>query len=407
MTKKEYVEKAKNAILNRVRFHAPIVFDGDVDLQSLKQQGVDTQKPIFKFDKKLDRHLVKAFLMAKKEEDFNLLLDCEKVDRFQERQLSKTAIFFSRNMSNKFLEGINKLNINYPSSSNYNLVYKDKFVKLDENFLNLKFEPFALSNLHYQDEVLFSYREFVLNGNCILVKLQNNSKETKKKLLEINLPLHKGYYFFKRQKKSIFIENLITKSKFFFNFLCKNAKFSFSNVNGLENSLYCCVNVLLNLTLKPNEEKVLFFNFGTEKFVPKNCAEMEKFFAVSQKLCREVFNVKVKTKNPKFDNYFNKILPHQIWINWVNGESDLLLEQKYQTYKKLFVRGTKKMSFVRFKQIGLRELGLFNGSYYKKIVIVVGTEQCLKVGKTNFYNTNDVTEKTLKKREPISLCFGC
>ena len=128
---------------------------------------------------------------------------------------------------------------------------------------------------------------------------------------------------------------------------------------------------------------------------------------MSQQKCREIFNVKVKTKNPKFDNYFNRILPHKIWINWLNGDFDLSLEQKYIVYKRLFVKGDKTISFVKFKEIGLRELGIYNGTYYKQIVIVRGDKKCLQIGKTHFYSTTSLTESLLKSREPISLCFGC
>lgn len=409
MTKKEYVEKAKSAILNRIRFHAPIVFDGEVDLNVLKDEGIDTKKPIFKFDKVLNKHLLKAFMLAKREEEFNLLLpmDSLSVSGAKSVKKLKNVFLYSKYAPTKFIENMNKLNINYHSHSNYNLVYKDKFIKLNGEIINSKYEQFALSYATYNDKIAVSYKEFVLNGTNFWFRFINKSNVEKVQTLELNLPLPKGYFFFKKMNKYVLVENLLTRQKQYFNFMCKHAKFSFSSVDGLDNSVFCCINVKITLKLIPNKEQCIFFNFGNDKISSKSCGEIEKLFVMSQQKCREIFNVKVKTKNPKFDNYFNRILPHKIWINWLNGDFDLSLEQKYIVYKRLFVKGDKTISFVKFKEIGLRELGIYNGTYYKQIVIVLGDKKCLQIGKTHFYSTTSLTESLLKSREPISLCFGC
>lgn len=72
----------------------------------------------------------------------------------------------------------------------------------------------------------------------------------------------------------------------------------------------------------------------------------------------------------------------------------------------MFVIGDKNFSFVHFKEIGLKEIGIFNGEYYKKILIVDGNEKFLKVGKTFFYNINGVSNLSLCSHEPICLSFG-
>ena len=104
--------------------------------------------------------------------------------------------------------------------------------------------------------------------------------------------------------------------------------------------------------------------------------------------------------------FFNQTLPKRIWINWLNCEANEKLEEKYITLKRLFIKGSEKFSFVPFKEIGLKEIGVFNGEYYKKIMIVNGFERFMKVGKTYFYNINDVTNHSLRSKEPISLSFG-
>lgn len=409
MKGKYYILKAKNAILNRIRFHAPIVYDTDLDRRLLFEYGVDINKPLFKFDKRLNKRLLKAFELAGKEEDFNLVISTSALGKTKDKQLKKmqNVVVYNKDVAPvSFIEMVNKLNINYPSSSNYNLVYKDKFFKLGNQILNPHFEDFSLEQVLVKDEVFVLYNEFVLNGNNFFIKLQNKSNQEKKVDLELNLPLKKGYYFFKRMQKCIQVENLLTTEKMYLNFICRNAQFSFSNVDGLENSVYCCVNVKLSVNLKAGEESFIYFNYGESRFAFKGEAEIKAFKHLARKQCCEIFNLQVKTQNPKFDNFFNKLLPQKIWINWLNGEVDENLEKKYLSLKSLFVKGTDSLSLVDFKDIGLRELGIFNGEYYKKILVIRSDEKFLRVGRTFFYNINGITNHSLTSKEPIVVSFG-
>lgn len=409
MKKREYVDKAKQSILNKVKFHAPIVFDGRVDKNVLIENGINPSLPIFKFDKMLTKPLIEAFVLAQREERFNLVLPCSSVEKIKQNNLKKLKnlmIYSAQNVSVRFLEMINKLNINYQSSSNYNLVFKDKFFKVNGEILNPQYKEFCLWQKACLDGITLDYREFVLNGSNFFCQFQNKTQQKKVVEVELNVPLAKGYYYFKRQQNSIRVENLLTKEVLFLNFVARNASFSFSDVDGLENSVFSCVNARLKLCLSANEKKFVFFNISSAKFSLKNFKEIKEFEQIAlQKSC-EIFDVRVKTKNPKFDQFFNINLPKKIWINWLNGQIDEELEQKYVNLKRLFVVGKDKISFVPFKQIGLRELGIFNGEYYKKIYIVRGDEKFLKVGKTAFYNINGVSEHSLKSREPICLSFG-
>lgn len=409
MRNKEYIEKAKETILNRVRFHAPVVYDDQIDKSVLFANGIDISKPIFKFDKVLTKKLVKAFELAQKEEDFNLVLSYSSLGNLGGNALKqlKTFTYYSKETSPvSLVEMINKLNINYQASSNYNLVFKEKFFKVNKQILNPHFENFCLKQTSVIDDIFVDYNEFVLNGTNFFVNLQNKTKDKKKVAIELNIPLQKGYYYFKKLPNSVLIENLLTKEKIYLNFVCRNAKFSFSNVDGLENSVFCCINVKINFNLEKQEEKFVFFNLGDAKFALKYLNDIKKFQLLARNKSCEIFNVQVKTKNAKFDNFFNKVLPQKIWINWLNGEVDLKWEEKYLTLKKMFIKGVQNYSFVPFKEIGLKELGIFNGEYYKKIIVVSGNEKFLKVGKTFFYNINGVTNHSLKSKEPICLSFG-
>lgn len=409
MRKNEYVEKAKNSILNRVKFHAPVVYDDKIDKTILFNGGVDVTKPIFKFDKPLTSPLVKAFVLAQREEEFNLLISSTSASYVKLKELKKLAnavIFSTQNSPVAFVEMINKLNINYSASTNYNLAYKDKFFKVNGEILNPSYKEFVLRQNLVCDGVWVEYHEFLLNGENIFVKFHNRANVTKRLELELNIPLEKGYYFFKKNNGALFVENLLTKKKSVLNYIGRHCKFSFSAVDGLENSVYALVNVKMSLTLEGCHEKFVFFNFGDEKFSLKSLSQVKKFEELAKKKCCEIFNIKVKTKESAFDRFFNETLPKKIWLGWFNGHNDLTLQDKYLTLKRLFVRGEDKLAFVPFKKIGLQEIDIFNGQIYKKISIISAEGKFLKVGKTYFYNINGITSHTLKSLEPVCISFG-
>ena len=407
MKSREYIKNAKNMIINRAKFHAPIVFDANVDKTILLQNELDFRLPVFKFEKEMTSKLLKAFELAKREIDFNLIVEKSGVGKSVLKRLQKlddVVVYDKKFCSCAFLQCINKLNINYSSSSNYDLSFKDKFVKIDGQELDFKFFEFALKSHIEKEKFVCDCTEFLLNGNNVLCSVL--AKESCEIDFEINFPLKKGYYYFKRNRNNIKIENLITKESRVVNYFCKNAKFCFSNVSGLENSVYACVNLKTKLRLQKGEKRQLFFNFG-EVVLPRLAqAECEKLAEISKQECQKIFDIKVKTKNPKFDLYFNFVLPKQIWIDWCNGKTDLKKHDKYQTLKRLFVKGDLQKSFQNFDKIGLREIAVFNGKSYKNITIIEGNIKFLRVGKTTFFNSNTLSQIALQSKENVCLCFG-
>lgn len=409
MKKSVMIEEIKQKILNRVKFHAPVVFDSFVDKNILLRHGVDINLPIFKYEKPISKQLFKAFVEAKKEEKFNLVVMAQNVGTLSKKMLESCenlVVYEPEKVPKTFLEMINKLNINYNSASNYKVEYKDKFFKVCGQILNPQYKDFSLKQKLEFDQIIVSYDEFVLNGSNFFCMIENCSANKKMVEIELNLPLKKGYYFFKKGRNSLAVHNLLTHEITWLNFCARNAQFCFSEVDGLENSVFSCVNVKAKILLGGSGKKFVFFNFGSECFTLKKLPQIKRFKALAlQKMC-EIFDVRVKTKNESFNQFFNFVLPRRIWLNWLNGQSDALLEQKYLARRRLFVVGKEKISFVPFKQIGLKEIGVFNGQYYKKIFVVKGDEKFLKVGTAAFYNINGVTNHSLKSKEPISLCFG-
>ena len=231
------------------------------------------------------------------------------------------------------------------------------------------------------------------------------SQKDEKVCLTLNFPLQKGYYLFKKHRGYFLIENLQNGEKLFFNYVCPMANISHSMIDGLDNSCYATILLKLNFVLKAGAERVLYFNLSSKKSPLKNKGQFDKLFETAITKNREIFDLRVKTKNQKFDQYFNNTLPKKIWLNWLDFNNDEVLIEKYTTYRALFIKGKEKISFVPFKEIGLKELGIFNGEYYKKILISFGAEKFLQVGKTKFFNINNVTRFSLKKKDNISLSF--
>ena len=399
---------AKQSIVNRVKYHAPIVYDDNIDRRVLFENGIDINLPIFKFEKKLNKRLLSAIAMAQKECKFNAVFSSESLGKMKENKLKKLENYFvySKYSQTKLIENINKLNINYRSFSNYDLKYQDKFLKVNERVLNPNFDNFVLHSEDMCDGVTVKYREFVLNGNNVFVKFFNTSNDLKKISFEFNFPLKKGYYIFNKQQKVVVVENIITKERNCFNFIGNAAKFDFSAVNGLENSKYCCINLKCTLSLKPKQVAFSFFNFGKQMFLPGNVKSAESLCDISQKICFSKFDIRIKSKDYKFDEFFNITLPKRIWLGWVNLERDARSEEKYKTYRKLFVSGRDKICFTNFAQLGVREICVFNGECYKKISIILSDEKFLKIGKTSFCGVNCLSTKSLKTKEPISISLG-
>ena len=81
MNKKEYIEKAKVAILNRVKFHAPVAYDSHIDRCALESAGIDINFPIFKISNVPNEAFLKAIILAQKEKQFNVCLNKKNINK--------------------------------------------------------------------------------------------------------------------------------------------------------------------------------------------------------------------------------------------------------------------------------------------------------------------------------------
>ena len=169
MTKKEYIEKLKNLIVNRVKFHAPKLVDDRVDFDLLAVVGIDNNLPIFKFDKPLDKIFYHAFFEAKKEVPFNLILTEEPlVGEKKVKGLANTFVMFEGEMGSTLLATIEKLNINYRSNTSFKSEIEEDYIKINDRKIELEYIPYYLHKKGSDNNIIFEIKEFLLNGKNFL-----------------------------------------------------------------------------------------------------------------------------------------------------------------------------------------------------------------------------------------------
>ena len=330
MKKKEYIEKMANLIINRVRFHAPIVYDKEVDFEILEVIGIDTSLPIFKYDKSINAVMLDAFKRAQAEVNFNIIATNEPSVSEKKLKALKNFIYIrEEELGYSLLASINALNINYKSNSEFDKEIEENYIKVNDEIVNLNYKNYYLHKKAISDGVVYEIREFLLNGRNFILNFSNGSNEKRIASFEINIVLPRGYYRFKRETNAIKIENLCSHDTAYFNFVSKNAKFSFSTISGVESSTHACLNMKMNISLNAKEQKRFYFNFGENKYCFTSPKDAERFFEISQEKMSEIFDIKVLTRNKQFDEEFNVYMPQKIWLSWLNLTIDEENEKNY------------------------------------------------------------------------------
>lgn len=375
-----------NLILNRLRFHAPILYSTDIDFDSLTKLGIDPSLPVFKFEKEFSRALLKCFQRAKSVCDFNLIITEE--NKIAQKKLG--AIVLKNNPD------INKLNINYKSNSGYHLKAEENYIEINGYRQNMCLHDFYLLSTGINDEIKYYIKEFVMCGESYYVEFINLSNAQKKITFTINIPLNRGYYYFQKKSSCIEITNLSNCDKTFFNFSCKQSKFVFSCIDGVENCTHACINVLCEVNLKPKQKKVFFFNYGDQKFILSNQGEMEMFMAEADRQINERFDLRIKSKDKNEQRLLNQTLPERIYLSWLKGKNDEKSEIEYAKLKQQYlIKNEKTYVFMGLNNIS--SLQIFDGNNWKKINIIGGEGQgYIQLGTTKFFGKNYLTFKELK-----------
>lgn len=355
MKKSDYIFNMTNLIVNRVKFHAPQCAE-NVDLNRLKDSGIDLSLPIFFYEHKLTKLMSKCFFLAQKQVDFNLIFP------FSQPYSRKLKCLVSTDADLK------KFNINYRTKSDFVAAKNEKYIKINgqkigQNLLNFFYDGFV-----EHDGANCFVRECMLSGRNIFLEFLNTTKHEKTINFEINLPLKSGYYCFKKLHHAISVTRILSGERLFFNFSSAQ-NFAFSCVDGVENSTCARINFSASVTLKPYQKRHFFYNFGSEKFMLQSMEEIEAFFTQSKKKNCEIFDVKIDTKIKNIDSKINYILPEKIYLAWLDGRCDTGSESEYLKLKNRFVLKASS-DFVLNETDKINSIKIFNGNIYREVLVI-------------------------------------
>lgn len=360
MKKKEYIFKMANLIKNRVMYHAPIEFTGNVDFERIARRGIDLSLPIFVFEKDMSSELLLSFIEAQKQVRFNLI-----IDRCDRACLKKIHNCFW--VEGELLKQIKKLDINYKANSRYKLGRIGDFLKIFDREILLDEKEFCLEGSIVVDGVVISVKKYLLSGECLEINVVNTNKQVKSVNFEYNKNLPHGYYYFEKKKKSIKITSLMTNEEMYLNLNVEPTSSNFSCVDGVESSAFAKINFKIEEELKACEKRSYFVNFGKNLFTLKNQQEMDFFYFLSQKKNCETFDIKIESTNKFFERSFNRYLPQKIWKAWVDGGQDLESENEYINIKNSIVIKEKKGYKLLKSTYPITTIYGYDGKSYKKI----------------------------------------
>jgi len=400
MTKKESIENVARIIVNRVRYHSPVVYDDEIDLKVLQDFGINTSLPIFKFEKEMSKPLMKAFALAKKYCNFNLVTS--------QKTKCPFALFLPVDCVNlQLVQLINKLNINYKTNSSYIPKLEINYLKIGGKTLNLKFDDFCLDKHESINGILTRHRQFYASGECNIIELVNSNSKQEEIEIEYNRNLPKGNYYFKKEHHSIRAINLFTREECFFNSNINLNSVFFSCVDGVESSSFACVRFKEKIVLKPYQKKVVFINFGNKKFYINSYSDMDALCESARKRCYENFDFRVFTCNKSYDEKINQTLPREIWLSWLDGKRNREFEREYvEERQKVFSRNKDKVCFNLEQHKDFREVDIYDGKEFRAVFIKnLSFENSLQIGSAVFQNLKSFYLDKIKGRTQICLHF--
>ena len=408
MNKKEYIEKLENLILNKIIYHAPNVKDSNIDFALLDAVGIDTKYPIFIFNKVMDNIYYKAFKKAKEKAEFNLILFKKPlINNNKLKTLNKTFVFSLDEIGSSLIYNLDALNINYVAHSNYKINDKKfEYIKINQKSITLDYIPYYKTKVIKDNGIIFNITNFLLNGKNYLIKFTNTTKNIIKASFEINIPLPRGYYSYKKNLNCVEIENLTSFQKAYFNYHFKNAKIRFSTLDGIESCTYACINFYGEIELYPQQTKTCYFNYGENRYLLTNPKDIKYFFELSQIKMNEIFNIKISSHDKLFDDNFNRYLPRKIWENWLNNEIDEKSENDWLKNKENIVSFDGKSAKINENFKGLKEVRFFRNCKWKRVFIVHNNSTYLFADKIKYFNYTLITNEIFNKNDEIYLSFA-
>lgn len=407
MTKKEYIEKIENLIFQRIKYHAPNVNKEEIDYALLEAIGINANLPIFIFKKPLNKVFFKAFENAKKKAKFNLILferplfDAKKLEK-----LENTYLIYKEEIGGNLFNTLEGLNINYLTRSKFENNLEGEYIKINKQKIIFDYLPYFLNKKMMQDGVIYNVKQFLLNGKNFIINIVNTKKFNQKIKLEINIPLPRGYYVFKKGVNCIEIQNLTNKEKAYFNYNLRGTKFSFSNMSGIESCTFACVNMTCEVEVSAQTKKDIYFNFGENKQCIFGSKNMEYFFELSQQKFNEIFDMKVQTRDVEFDNTFNLYLPRKIWEKWQNFDIDEESINNWLKIRSEIVKSSAKGLQISSKLKGLKEVKFYRNLRWKRVFVLHNNSNYMYANKVKYFNYDLLTKDIFEKNNEIYLSFA-
>ena len=407
MNKKEYIEKIKELIINKVKYHSPNLNNDNIDYLLLEAVGINISLPIFIFKRTLDKVFYTAFLQAKKLVDFNLILLKEtEISSKKLNKLKDTFEFNENEMGSNLFYTLDALNINYVTHSDYKNKLEGEYIKLNDKKIDLDYYPYYNYKKIMIDGVIVEIKEFLLNGKNFSFNFINTKKEIKKIDFEINIPLPRGYYYFKKNLDNVIIENLTNKQKAYFNYFFKDAKICFSNMNGIESCTFACIHLNVEIQLYPLVTKRYYCNFGETKYCLFSPKEIDYFFQLSQQKMNQIFDVKISSHDKEKDFVFNLYLPRKIWGKWQNFDVDEESENEWLKLRKNIILKNELGEQINKEIKGLKEVKFYRNFGWKRVFIVHNNSCYLYADNVKYFNYTLLTKQIFKQNNEIYLSFA-
>lgn len=406
MNKKEYLEIIENLIINKIKYHAPNLANDNIDYELLDAIGIYTSLPLFLYKKPLDKLFFQAFLNVKKKVDFNLILTSAPliIDK-KVKLLKNTYVILENELGSNLNNTLEALNINYISHSDFCNKLEGEYLAFNGEKVEFEFVPYYYTKKLMKDGVIFKATNFLLNGKNYILNFTNTKNTTQKLTFEINIPLPRGYYFFKKGTDFIEIENLSNKQKAYFNYHFKNVSFYFSNMNGIDSCTFACIHVFGEITLLPKQNKKCYFNYGENKYCIYNPNDMQYFFEISQQKINQLFDVKVTTHDKLFDQTFNFSLPYKIWEMWQKNGVDEKSENEWLKMKSQIIKNTSKGLQINEEFKGLKEVKIYRNLAWKRVFIIHNNARYMFADKIKYFNYTLLTNEIFNKNNEIYLSF--
>lgn len=406
MSKKEYLEKLENLIINRIKYHAPNLSNDDIDFSLLDAYGINPTYPIFIFKKPLDKMFFKVFFDVKKKIKFNLIIFGEvliKNNKFS--KLDMTYVLNKEEIGSKLYNSLMAMNINYLSHTNFKRDGEDEYLKINGKKINYDYLPYFFNKKYMENGVIIEAKKFLLNGKNEYLTFTNIRDDVNVIDVDINIPLPRGYYFFNRGKNCVEVKNLTNLDKVYFNFSARQSEITFSNMEGIESCTFACVHLKAKVVLMPKEIQSIFFNFGDKKFTLANKRDMQNYFNIAQSKMNEIFDLKVTTHDKKFDELFNLSLPRKIWEKWQNFDFDEASENEWIKLKENLIKTTEKGVQINNQFNGVKELKFFRNYRWKRVFILHNNSCYMYADKIKYFNFTLLTKQIFDKNNEIYLSF--